>query len=88
MCGASRFWQRRRRASAAWDQVARQEFSGAVVGARRLNPDPSHETKAQGSGLPAAGRHPEIQKRASRWRGRARHPPDFDPAPQARVLPA
>ena len=37
------------------DQVARQEFTGAVVGARGLNPDPSHETKARRIG-PACGR--------------------------------
>jgi hypothetical protein len=51
------------------DQNARREFGGRVVATLRLNPDPSHETKARRVG------HPENQMRASTWFGRVDHPP-------------
>ena len=71
-----------------WPALARSEFDGTVVATLRLNPDPSHETKARRVrdsrkikcmrrgvvGAPPA-RHPENQMRASRWYGRGGHLP-------------
>ena len=48
--------------------LARSQFDGTIVATLRLNPDPSHKTKARRVG------HPENQMRPSRWCGWVGHP--------------
>jgi hypothetical protein len=55
--------------------VRNNSYSCTLVSVAAVERLESHPSKNEECGLPAAGRHPEIQQRSFGWRGRVRHPP-------------